>query len=162
MKAYNPKTPRPARAIAACVALGLALAAVMVVLHPALRNPFGPTGNSEYGAILGSEPAPGAGLRVLESDARTMDSGTRSVTASAVAPEDPAAHPVTAEAKPMAGDAPAPSGTSDAAVTDTSSSLQSDADLNGFEGAKAANDLKPAFPQDKGDPVATISGWFTE
>ena len=162
MKAYNPKTPRPARAIAACVALGLALTAVMVVLHPGLRNAFGPAGNSEYGAILGSEPAPGAGLRVLETDARSMDTGTRGATAAAVQPEDPAAHSVSVEAKPIAGGSPTPSGTSDAAVSDTSSDLQASTDLQTFAGVKASNDLKPALPDDKGDPVATVSGWFSE
>src|SRR5438093_11077345 len=117
MEAYNPRTPKPARAIAACIALGLALAAVMVVLHPGLRSAFGPAGNSEYGAILGSEPAPGAGLRTLRSDALVLDTGTRAATASATRPDDPAAHPVGAAAAPM-GHAPAPTGVSDAVVTD--------------------------------------------
>ena len=58
MKAHNMNGPRPARAIAACIALGLALAAVMVVLYPALRNQ-GLAGNRDYEAILGSAPAPG-------------------------------------------------------------------------------------------------------
>src|SRR3989442_7005903 len=162
MKAYNLKTPSPARAIAACVALGLALTAVMVVLDPGLRNAFGPAGSREYGAILGSEPAPGAGLRVLETDARSMDTGTRGATAAAVQPEDPAAHSVSVEAKPIAGGSPTPSGTSDAAVSDTSSDLQASTDLQTFAGVKASNDLKPALPEDKGDPVATVSGWFSE
>ncbi|TLZ65142.1 MAG: hypothetical protein E6K13_00220, partial [Methanobacteriota archaeon] len=132
-----------------------------MVLYPALRNQ-GLAGNRDYEAILGSAPAPGAGARVLQVDALRMDSGTRSATANAVQPEDPAAHPVDAEAKPMTTAEPATTGGSDAAVTDTSSTLQSDADVNTFEAAKAATDLKPALPADKGDPVATVSGWFSE
>src|SRR2546425_3529252 len=160
MEAYNVNGRRPARAVAACIALGLALAAVMVVLYPALRN-LGQA-NRDYEAILGSAPTPGAGVRVLQTDAHVMNSGTRSATTNAVRPGDPAAHTVSAETKPMAGDAPAPTGTSDAAVTDTSGTLQSDANMSTYEGAKAANDLKPALPADKGDPVATVSGWFSE
>ena len=72
MKAHNMNGPRPARAIAACIALGLALAAVMVVLYPALRNQ-GLAGNRDYEAILGSAPAPGAGARVLQVDALAKD-----------------------------------------------------------------------------------------
>src|SRR3990170_3804843 len=134
MEAYNLKQPRPARAIAACIALGLALAAVLVVLQPNLRGPQGLAGNSDYRAILGSEPAPGAGLRVLEKDAHAADAGTRSATASTAQPEDPAAYPVTVESKPLAGDPPAASGTSDGSAKDTSGGLQSDADVNTFEG----------------------------
>src|SRR5438445_77239 len=86
MEAHNQKVRRPDRAIAACLAVGLALAAVMVVLHPGLRNPLGLAGNSDYRAILGSEPAPGAGLRVLEKDAHATDAGTRSATAATGSP----------------------------------------------------------------------------
>src|SRR2546428_5463495 len=162
MEAHNVNGPRPARAIAACVALGLALAAVMVVLYPALRANQGLAGDRDYEAILGSAPSPGAGARILQTDARAMDSGTRSATANAVQPGDPAAYPVEAEAKPLETPAPTATGTSDAAVQDTSSSLQSDADLSTFDGARAATDLKPSLPEDKGDPVATVSGWFSE
>src|SRR3989442_8598265 len=160
MEAYNVNGRRPARAVAACIALGLAFAAVMVVLYPALRN-LGQA-NRDYEAILGSAPRPGAGVRVLQTDAHLMDSGTRSATTNAVRPGDPAAHTVSAETKPMAGDAPPPTGTSDAAVKDTSGTLQSDANMSTYEGATAANDLKPALPADKGDPVATVSGWVSE
>src|SRR2546427_10120995 len=114
MRADNVKGPRPARAIAGCIALGLALAAVMVVLYPALRGAQGLAGNSDYRAIFSYVPAPGSGARVMEKDAHAMDSGTRSATANAVQPGDPAAHTVDAETKPMAADAPAPSGSSDA------------------------------------------------
>src|SRR5436309_3410501 len=162
MEAHNVSGPRPARAIAACVALGLALAAVMLVLYPALRANQGLAGDRDYEAILGSAPSPGAGARILQTDARAMDSGTRSATANAVQPGDPAAYPVEAEAKPLETPAPTATGTSDAAVQDTSSSLQSDADLSTFDGARAATDLKPSLPEDKGDPVATVSGWFSE
>jgi len=123
MEPLNRKEPRPARAIAACIALGLALAAVLVVLHPNLRGAQGLAGNDDYRAILGSQPAPGAGLRVLEKDAHTTDAGTRSATASTAQPSDPAAHPVTAETKPLAGSPPAATGPSNGAVKDTSGDL---------------------------------------
>src|SRR5437867_7814746 len=124
MEAHNQKVRRPDRASAACLAVGLALAAVMVVLHPGLRNPLGLAGNDDYRAILGSQPAPGAGLRVLEKDAHAADAGTRSATASTAQPSDPAAHPVTAETKPLAGSPPAATGPSNGAVKDTSGDLQ--------------------------------------
>src|SRR3989442_1393954 len=162
MEAHNWKERRPRRAIAACIALGLALAAVLVVLHPTLRGPQGLAGNSDYRAILGYEPAPGVGLRGLERDAQSTDAGTRSATAATVKPADPAAHTVSVEAKPMAGGEPAPTGASDGTAKDTSGGIQSDADTGTYAGAKAANDLKPSLPADKGDPVAAVSGWFTE
>jgi len=129
MEAHNWKEPRPRRAIAACVALGLALAAVLVVLHPTLRGVQGLAGNSDYRAILGSEPAPGVGLRGLEKDAQTADSGTRGATAATVKPADPAAHTVSVGTKPMAGGTPAPTGASDGTAKDTSGGIKSDADM---------------------------------
>ncbi|TLZ64679.1 MAG: hypothetical protein E6K16_03915, partial [Methanobacteriota archaeon] len=162
MEAHNQKVRRPDRAIAACLAVGLALAAVMVVLHPGLRNPLGLAGNSDYRAILGSEPAPGAGLRVLEKDAHASDAGTRSATAATVKPGDPTAHPVSVEAKPLADTTPAPSGVSDGTAKDTSGGLQADADVNTYAAAKVSDELKPSLPADKGDPVTTVGAWFTE
>src|SRR3989442_10780508 len=119
MEAHNWKEPRPRRAIAACVALGLALAAVLVVLHPTLRGPQGLAGNSDYRAILGSEPAPGVGLRGLEKDAHSADAGTRGATAATVKPADPASHTVSVAGAPMAGGAPAPPGAPHGTPKDT-------------------------------------------
>src|SRR2546425_10837455 len=107
MEAHNWKERRPRRAIAACIALGLALAAVLVVLHPTLRGPQGLAGNSDYRAILGSEPAPGVGLRALERDPQSTDAGTRSATAATGKPAGPARHTLSVEAKPMRGGEPA-------------------------------------------------------
>src|SRR2546425_12402078 len=162
MEADNWKEPRPRRAIAACIALGLALAAVLVVLSPSLRGPQGLAGNSDYRAILGFEPAPGVGLRGLEKDAHSADAGTRGATAATVKPADPASHTVSVAGSPMAGGTPAPTGASDGTAKDTSGGIQSDANTSTYAAAKAANDLKPSLPADKGDPVATVTGWFTE
>src|SRR2546428_8341018 len=146
MEAHNVNGPRPARAIAACVALGLALAAVMVVLYPALRANQGLAGDRDYEAILGSAPSPGAGARILQTDARAMDSGTRSATANAVQPGDPAAYPVEAEAKPTETPAPTATGTSDAAGHATPSPLQTDAHLSTLDGPRGAPGPQPSPP----------------
>src|SRR3989442_13668650 len=146
MEAHNQKVRRPDRAIAACRAVGLALAAVMVVLQPGLRDSLGLAGNSDYRAILGSEPAPGAGLRGLEKDAHATDAGTRSATAATVKPGDPAAHPVRVEAKPLADTTPAPSGTSDGTAKDTSGRLQAGAAQNRVEAPRTGKRRQPALP----------------
>src|SRR6267378_553827 len=131
MEAHNWNEPRPRRAIAACVALGLALAAVLVVLHPNLRGVQSLAENSDYRAILGSEPA--------------ADVGTRGATAATAKPADPAAHTISVQAKPMAGGTPALTGASDGTAKDTSGGIKSDADMGTYGAAKAANDLKPSL-----------------
>src|SRR6267143_1235045 len=136
MEAHNWNEPRPRRAIAACVALGLALAAVLVVLHPNLRGVQSLAENSDYRAILGSEPAPGVGLRGLEKDAHSADVGTRGATAATAKPADPAAHTISVQAKPMAGGTPAPAGASDGTAKDTSGGIQSDANMSTYAAAK--------------------------
>ena len=86
--------PRPARAIVAMIALGLALTAAMVVLQPSLTARLGLAGNAEYGAILGFGPGQGAALLGLEPDAREMASGTRGSADAARAPAEPDAQAV--------------------------------------------------------------------
>src|SRR2546430_844652 len=61
MEAHNWKERRPRRAIAACIALGLALAAVLVVLHSTLPGPQGLAGDIGFRAIPGHDPPPGGG-----------------------------------------------------------------------------------------------------
>src|SRR3989304_4628840 len=110
--------PRPARAIVAMIALGLALTAAMVVLQPSLTGRLGLAGNAEYGAILGFGPGQGAAPLGLEPDARERASGTRGTGAGARAPADRSAESVDPDVEPMAGETSTTSGGSDGGAGD--------------------------------------------
>ncbi|HKZ23388.1 MAG TPA: hypothetical protein VJ224_03210, partial [Thermoplasmata archaeon] len=148
--------PRPARAIVAMIALGLALTAAMVVLQPSLTARLGLAGNAEYGAILGFGPEQGTALLGIEPDAREMASGTRSTADAARAPADPSEESVDTEVEPMAGETSTTSGGSDGGAGDAPIVTEPEGEIQTYEAASAAERLKPATIEDRGDPITTV------